>query len=85
MSAVPVPSHSSPSASRIARRFAELRARGRKGLIPYIAAGDPSAALTVPLMHALAAAGADVDRGQEWVGVCGGRRRSLGRGSVGGD
>jgi tryptophan synthase alpha chain len=60
MSAVPVSSHSNPSASRIARRFAELRARGRKGLIPYIAAGDPSAALTVPLMHALAAAGADV-------------------------
>ena len=46
--------------SRIAGRFNELRGRGRKGLIPYICAGDPSRALTVPLMHALARAGADV-------------------------
>ncbi|MBC8118186.1 MAG: tryptophan synthase subunit alpha [Burkholderiaceae bacterium] len=46
--------------SRIANRFAELRARGAKGLIPYICAGDPTPALTVPLMHALARAGADV-------------------------
>lgn len=46
--------------SRIAGRFNELRARGGKGLIPYICAGDPSRALTVPLMHALARAGADV-------------------------
>ncbi len=46
--------------SRIAGRFRELRASGRKGLIPYICAGDPSRASTVPLMHALARAGADV-------------------------
>jgi tryptophan synthase alpha chain len=46
--------------SRIAGRFNELRARGRKGLIPYICAGDPSRASTVPLMNALARAGADV-------------------------
>ncbi len=46
--------------SRIAQRFADLRRRGRKGLIPYIAAGDPVPELTVPLMHALADAGADV-------------------------
>ena len=46
--------------SRIAARFAELAAQGRKGLIPYVAAGDPAPELTVPLMHALAAAGADV-------------------------
>ena len=46
--------------SRIARRFDELRASGRKGLVPYICAGDPSRALTVPLMHALARAGSDV-------------------------
>lgn len=46
--------------SRIASRFAELRQQRRKGLIPYICAGDPSAELTVPLMHALARAGADV-------------------------
>ena len=46
--------------SRIAGRFNELRARGRKGLIPYVCAGDPSRASTVPLMQALARAGADV-------------------------
>jgi tryptophan synthase alpha chain len=46
--------------SRIARRFADLKAASRKGLIPYIAAGDPSPELTVPLMQALARAGADV-------------------------
>ena len=46
--------------SRIAARFVELRARRRKGLIPYLCAGDPTRALTVPLMHALARAGADV-------------------------
>jgi tryptophan synthase alpha chain len=45
--------------SRIVRRFVDLKAAGRKGLIPYIAAGDPPG-LTVPLMHALARAGADV-------------------------
>lgn len=45
--------------SRIAQRFADLARRGRKGLIPYITAGDPPE-LTVPLMHALAEAGADV-------------------------
>jgi tryptophan synthase alpha chain len=46
--------------SRIGARFAELAAQRRKGLIPYIAAGDPDPELTVPLMHALAGAGADV-------------------------
>jgi len=46
--------------SRIAVRFAQLRAEGRKALIPYITAGDPAPALTVPLMHALVAAGADI-------------------------
>jgi len=46
--------------SRIAARFAQLRAEGRKALIPYITAGDPDPALTVPLMHALVAAGADI-------------------------
>ena len=46
--------------SRIAGRFNELRARNRKGLIAYICAGDPSRVSTVPVMHALARAGADV-------------------------
>jgi tryptophan synthase alpha chain len=46
--------------SRIAARFASLRQQKRKGLVPYICAGDPSYDLTVPLLHALAGAGADV-------------------------
>jgi len=45
---------------RIVERFATLKSEGRTGLIPYIAAGDPSAETTVALMHALARAGADV-------------------------
>lgn len=46
--------------SRIRSRFEALRAAGRTGLIPYVMAGDPSPSLTLPLMHALARAGADV-------------------------
>jgi tryptophan synthase alpha chain len=46
--------------ARIAERFDALKADGRTALVPYIAAGDPSAAVTVELMHALARAGADV-------------------------
>ncbi len=46
--------------SRIAARFEALSRAGRKGLVPYLCAGDPTAELTVPLMHALARAGADV-------------------------
>ena len=38
----------------------ELRRQQRKALIPFITAGDPSQQLTVPLMHGLVAAGADV-------------------------
>jgi tryptophan synthase alpha chain len=48
------------TSSRIEERFKALRLSGKKGLIPYIAAGDPSPSHTVGLMHALAAAGADV-------------------------
>ena len=46
--------------SRIQSRFALLREKGRKALIPYITAGDPAPALTVPLMRALVEAGADI-------------------------
>lgn len=46
--------------SRIDTRFAALRAAGRKALIPFFTAGDPSLEATVPVMHALVAAGADV-------------------------
>ncbi len=45
---------------RLEQRFAQLRAQGRVGLIPYITAGDPTPAATVPILHALVAAGADV-------------------------
>ncbi len=45
--------------SRIALRFQELKSLGRKGLIPYVTAGDPSPQMTVSLMHAMVAAGAD--------------------------
>lgn len=46
--------------SRIAARFAELRAAGRKALIPYITAGDPQPDTTVPLLHTLVESGADL-------------------------
>jgi tryptophan synthase alpha chain len=45
-------------ADRLAAAFAKTK--GRAALIPYITAGDPSPQATVPLMHALVAAGADV-------------------------
>ena len=46
--------------SRIATQFAALKEQGRKALIPYITAGDPNPEATVPLMHAMVAAGADI-------------------------
>jgi tryptophan synthase alpha chain len=46
--------------SRIASRFESLKKQKRKALIPYITAGDPSPALTVPLLHALVEGGADI-------------------------
>jgi tryptophan synthase alpha chain len=46
--------------SRIDTRFAQLNSSGRKALIPFFTAGDPSLEATVPVMHALVAAGADV-------------------------
>ena len=46
--------------SRIAGVFDELQRSGRKALIPYIVAGDPDPAGTVPLLHKLVASGADV-------------------------
>ncbi|NLA68383.1 MAG: tryptophan synthase subunit alpha [Gammaproteobacteria bacterium] len=47
------------SVQRIARRFEALRAAGRKALVPFITAGDPGLEDTVPVMHAMVAAGAD--------------------------
>ena len=46
--------------SRLANKFAELKASGRKALIPFVTAGDPYPEFTVPLLHEMVAAGADV-------------------------
>ena len=46
--------------SRIKNTFVKLAGQGRKALIPFITAGDPDAALTLPLMRALVAGGADI-------------------------
>ena len=46
--------------SRIKSCFENLAQQKRKGLIPYITTGDPTLALTLPLMHALVEAGSDV-------------------------
>jgi tryptophan synthase alpha chain len=45
---------------RIAATFERLQAAKRRALIPYFTAGHPSREHAVPMMHALAAAGADV-------------------------
>ncbi len=46
--------------SRIGRRFRQLRGDGRKALIPFVTAGDPEPSATLPLMHAMVSAGADL-------------------------
>ena len=46
--------------SRIAKHLEDLRSNGRKALIPFITAGDPQPGVTVPTMHALVKAGADI-------------------------
>ncbi len=46
--------------SRLESCFAALGKQGRRALIPYITAGDPNPAVTVPLLHALVEGGADV-------------------------
>jgi tryptophan synthase alpha chain len=46
--------------SRIQSTFDKLKQHKRKALIPFFTAGDPDPKLTVPLLHALAEAGADL-------------------------
>jgi len=46
--------------SRLGPVLEGLRAAGRKALIPYVTAGDPEPGATVPMLHALVEAGADV-------------------------
>jgi tryptophan synthase alpha chain len=46
--------------SRLQITFDALKQQQRKALIPFITAGDPAQKMTVPLMHGLVTAGADV-------------------------
>jgi tryptophan synthase alpha chain len=46
--------------TRIAKRFAELSAEGKLGIVAYVTAGDPSLDATHQFVLALAEAGADV-------------------------
>jgi tryptophan synthase alpha chain len=48
------------NSTRISKRFAELRAAGKLGIVAYITAGDPSLDATCTFVLALAEAGADV-------------------------
>jgi tryptophan synthase alpha chain len=46
--------------SRIARRFAGLKAEGRAGLVTFVTAGDPDPATSQAILDGLPAAGADL-------------------------
>ncbi len=46
--------------SRIAERFAALRRRGERALVPFVTAGDPDLGTTEALVLAMAEAGADL-------------------------
>ncbi len=46
--------------SRISGCLSTLRASGKKALIPYVMGGDPNPLVTVELLHAMVAAGANV-------------------------
>ncbi|MEO1227228.1 MAG: tryptophan synthase subunit alpha, partial [Pseudomonadota bacterium] len=48
------------SQSRLERRFADLKAQGRAGLVTYIVAGDPDEQTCFELLAGLPAAGVDV-------------------------
>jgi len=46
--------------NRIDKKLAQLQLNRKKMLSPYITAGDPQIEATVPLMHTLAEAGAEI-------------------------
>ncbi len=46
--------------SRLADCFATLQSQQRCALVPYLVAGDPSPAVTVPMMHQLVTVGCDI-------------------------
>ena len=46
--------------SRIAETFKKLQSQKKQALIPFVTAGDPAPAMTVPIMRALVSAGADI-------------------------
>lgn len=46
--------------SRLASRFKALKASSRSALIPYVMTADPWPSITLPLLHAMVEAGADI-------------------------
>jgi tryptophan synthase alpha chain len=52
--------HAGAPHERIERRFAELRAAGRRALVPYITAGHPDLGRSAELIDALEQSGADL-------------------------
>ena len=46
--------------NRIQLKFEVLKEKGKTALVPYITAGDPKPWVTVPLMHGMVDAGADI-------------------------
>ncbi len=46
--------------SRISTCFEQLKQQGKGALVPFVTAGDPSPGVTVPLMHAMVEAGANI-------------------------
>lgn len=60
MNTVLAENHPNSVTGRIAAVFTSLKAQHKQALIPFITAGDPDRNTTVPLMHALVEAGANI-------------------------